>query len=107
MKFILSSNEKLVSTIAISTAAISLVVPSLALASGDVSVIGLQLYDKIALGGGLVVLIKGGVDIIQSALSSDWPKVKQTIMYSAGISIVLILYPTFLRLIEATAKGMR
>jgi len=107
MKFVLSPNKTLVSTIAISTVAITLVVPAIALASGDAYQIGLQLYDKIAIGGGLVVLLKGAVDIVQSALASDFPKIKQIIMYSAGISIVLILYPTFLRLVEVTAKGMR
>ncbi len=103
MKFVLANKTAL----AASALALTLVIPSLALAAGDVSQVGMQLYDKIAVGGGLVVLIKGGVDIIQSALSSDWPKVKQILMYSAGISIVLILYPTFLRLIENTARGMR
>lgn len=103
MKFVLSNKTAL----AVSTVALTLVIPSLALASGDVTSVGMALYDKIAMGGGLVVLIKGGIDIIQSALASDWPKIKQTLMYSGGISIVLILYPTFLHLIEATAKGMR
>ena len=105
MKFILLPNKKLISTIAISTIALTLV-PNVVLA-GDMTSVGMALYDKIAMGGGLVVLIKGGIDIIQSALASDWPKIKQTVMYSGGITIVLILFPTFLRLIEATAKGMR
>jgi len=107
MKFILSPNKKLVSTITISTVAITLVAPSFALAAGDFTSTGMALYDKIAMGGGLVVLIKGAVDIVQAALASDFPRVKQIILYGGGIIIALTLYPAFLKIVETTAKGLR
>jgi len=110
MKFIMNNKAVLVASVI----AITLVIPTIALGAVDpaviaplgISPIGIDLYDKIAKGGSLAVLIKGGWDVLQAYLSSDFPKVKQTILYSAGVVAVLVLFPSFITLVENTAKKM-
>lgn len=100
--------KKLLLTATLSALALSLVVPHVALADiGSIPEVGNQFYGKVALIGKVIILIKGGIDISQAALSNDFPLVKKIFLYSAGTLLALVTLPIFLTMIEGVAKGLK
>ena len=100
-------NKVLIASTAITAVAITLVIPDLALAAVRDSAVGMSIYSKIAIVGTLGASIKGVIEVIQGYMGSDWARIKTALLQSGAIVAIIVLYPTFIDLVEATAKGMK
>lgn len=66
-----------------------------------------ELYRKVLNIGKAVILIKGGIEIIQHALAGDFQKTKKCILSYLGIYALLLLLPYGLNQIDSLIGGIK
>jgi hypothetical protein len=86
---------------------IILVDPSVALGVATIEQTSTQFYKKVLGLGRAVILIKGGLEIVQYALSGDFQQVKKTILNYLGMYALLLLLPYGLDQIDALIGGLK
>ena len=86
---------------------IILVDPSVALGVATIEQTSTQFYRKVLGLGRAVILIKGGLEIVQHALAGDFQQTKKTVLSYLGMYALLLLLPYGLDQIDALIGGLK
>jgi len=86
---------------------IILIDPSVALGVATIEQTSDQFYRKVLGLGRAVILIKGGLEIVQHALAGDFQATKKTILSYLGMYALLLLLPYGLDQIDAMIGGLK
>ena len=81
--------------------------PSLALGADGITDTSNQLYKKVLGLGRAVILIKGGLEIVQLSLAGDFQAAKKTILGYLGIYALLLILPWGLDEIDSLIGGLK
>jgi len=84
-----------------------LIDPSVALGANSIEQTSTDFYRKVLGIGRAIILIKGGIEIIQHALSGDFQQVKKTVFSYLGMYAVLLLLPYGLDQIDVIVGGLK
>jgi len=86
---------------------IILIDPSVALGVETIEQTSDKFYRKVLGLGRAVILIKGGLEVVQHALSGDFQAAKKTILSYLGMYTLLLLLPYGLDQIDALIGGLK
>jgi hypothetical protein len=78
----------------------------MALGAATIEETSTQFYRKVLGLGRAVILIKGGLEIVQHALAGDFQQTKKTILSYLGMYALLLLLPYGLDQIDADRKSV-